>query len=178
MTALPTLSRWLLPLSLALACGRGVPEPWSERHGEQEIIVGNEGPGVPDRGRGGEGGAQPTAAQPTTTTRVTAPTPSSLPEVPERYPELEGGAPLTRCPEGTERVDKRATDHEVFCVLPGGTTRHGPYVSYWGNGQLHEVGGYRGGQRHGPWTEWFRNGKAAGTWQWDNGVPGAQVTAP
>ena len=62
-----------------------------------------------NRGRGGEGGAQPTAAQPTTTTRVTAPTPSSLPDVPERYPGSRA-ARRTRCPGGTERVDKRATD--------------------------------------------------------------------
>ena len=36
----------LLGLSV-LACGGGdeVPEPWSRREGEQEVVVGNEGPG-------------------------------------------------------------------------------------------------------------------------------------
>lgn len=167
----------LLGLSV-LACGGGddVPEPWSRREGEQEVVVGNEGPSNPSPTTTDEGTARP--AGPTTTTRVETPAPRNLPPVEESYPAVQAAKRIDLCPEGTDRVQGKGRQEEQYCVLPDTDMRHGPYMSVWGNGELHEVGVYVGGQRHGLWSEWHRSGKLAGTWRWEDGQPKGKVEAP
>jgi antitoxin component YwqK of YwqJK toxin-antitoxin module len=60
--------------------------------------------------------------------------------------------------------------------------KHGPYATYWNNGQLLSKGNYKDGEKDGPWVKYFNNGKLffkgnykddkkQGPWVWyhDNG---------
>lgn len=156
---------------LACAGGSDVPEPWSRREGEREVVVGDNGPGV---SRTDRVDAPPAPAQPTTSTRVTEAAPDHLPPVERSYPEVARTGRISACPDGTTHVvdDRRG---ESFCVLNDTDTRHGPYVRLWGNGKVHETGPYKGGQRHGEWSEYHRSGALAGTWEWTQGQPGGRV---
>lgn len=156
-----------------LACGGGdIPTPWSEREGDQDELIAADDPRVGEEAR-----PEARGARPTTTTRHQEPPPPDLPPVAERYPEVEATGQIERCPEGTTKARGGRTE-AVFCVLEGTETKHGPYVSLWGNGNTHEVGPYKAGNRHGAWTEWHRSGKVAGTWRWENGEPRGKVTDP
>lgn len=169
-----------LPLALAfaglwsLACGGSdIPTPWSEREGDQEELI------TKEEASTREAAAPPVAgAQPTTTTRQRADVPDDLPPIADGYTEVAEAKKIAGCPEGTERHRGKGRVEEQYCTLPGTDTRHGPYISFWGNGQVHEVGPYRAGQRHGQWSEWHRSGQKAGTWQWEDGEPGGKVAEP
>lgn len=165
-----------LALSVAalLACGGAdIPTPWSEREGDQEELI------TADDPRMGEAPAPASeGARPTTTTRHQEPAPMDLPPIAERYPEVEATGKLDRCPEGTRKQRGDGRGDAVYCVLEGTDTKHGPYISYWCNGNTHEVGPYKAGNRHGAWTEWHRSGKVAGTWRWEDGQPRGEVREP
>jgi antitoxin component YwqK of YwqJK toxin-antitoxin module len=60
--------------------------------------------------------------------------------------------------------------------------KDGPWVNYWGNGQLYSRGTYKDGKLHGPWVSYWENGqlsdqgtykdgKLHGPWvsYWENG---------
>jgi hypothetical protein len=66
---------------------------------------------------------------------------------------------------------------------------HGPWVTYWDNGQLRTKGTYKDEKRDGPWvTYWFngqlrtkgtyKDGKRDGPWvrYWDNGTVWSALT--
>ena len=169
-----------LPLALAaaglwiLACGGSdIPTPWSEWEGDQEELITKE-----EASTRSEPAQQPAGAHPTTTTRQRADVPDNLPDIADAYPEVAAAGSIQGCPDGTELHRGKGRQEEQYCSLTGAETRHGPYISFWGNGQVHEVGPYRGGQRHGLWSEWHRSGQKAGTWRWENGEPRGKVDDP
>ena len=54
--------------------------------------------------------------------------------------------------------------HALYCVRKaddGRELRHGPYTSWYSNGQMWEQGEYLDGAREGFWTFWHFNGKVS-----------------
>ena len=47
---------------------------------------------------------------------------------------------------------------------------HGPFKSYWDNGQLKAKGNYKGDKEHGPWAHYDDNGQLLDEGTYKNGV--------
>ena len=48
--------------------------------------------------------------------------------------------------------------------------KHGPYVTYWDNGQLMSKGTHKDGRKDGPWVTYFENGKLYDKGTYKDGV--------
>lgn len=96
-----------------------------------------------------------------------------LSEVKADYEYLEKTGKIDACPEGTTLMDKDGTDgKQSFCALSNGV-RHGPWIAYWPNGKVREVGPYVAGFRNGTFTTWNSRGKLNSRYTWTNGQVGA-----
>ena len=157
-----------LPVALALlllaglACGGGdkVPKPWVEREGQTQVVGSQSAEGEPlreplvqeaqRREVGPEGG------------------PSGIP-VEEDYSAMHDAGDLS-CPAGTDPAGEKAPGGTRFCTLPDGR-RHGPFMSWHGNGEVKEVGTYVDGMRAGLVTTWTPDGRKQSEMRWENGSP-------
>jgi antitoxin component YwqK of YwqJK toxin-antitoxin module len=46
---------------------------------------------------------------------------------------------------------------------------HGPFITFWDNGQLWRKGNFKNGEQDGPWTHYFENGVLASKGTFKNG---------
>jgi len=67
-------------------------------------------------------------------------------------------------PDGTPKVERQVID------LKGRTVPHGPYRSWFANGQLEQEGDYEGGWRSGAWKSYHENGVLAAEGAYDKGL--------
>lgn len=96
-----------------------------------------------------------------------------LGEVKSDYEYLYKTGKIDACPEGTTAQDKDGTDgKQSFCGLTNGV-RHGPWIAYWPNGKVREIGPYVAGFRNGTFTTWNNRGKLNSRYTWTNGQIGA-----
>lgn len=96
-----------------------------------------------------------------------------LGEVASDYEHLSRTGTIESCPEGTTLQEKKGTDGEqVFCGIANGV-RHGPWIAFWPNGKVREIGPYVKGFRHGSFATWNSHGKLNSRYTWTNGQIGA-----
>ena len=96
-----------------------------------------------------------------------------LADVKSDYEYLAKTGKIDACPEGTTLTDKDGTDgKQSFCALANGV-RHGPWIAYWPNGKVREIGPYVAGFRNGTFTTWNSRGKLNSRYTWTNGQVGA-----
>lgn len=96
-----------------------------------------------------------------------------LGEVQTDYEHLSKTGKIESCPEGTTLQDKDGTDgKQSFCGLENGV-RHGPWIAFWPNGKVREIGPYIKGYRNGTFTTWNKAGKVNSRYTWTNGQIGA-----
>ena len=72
------------------------------------------------------------------------------------------------CPTGTKPVVQNLPQgKEERCVLQRSGKRHGPFQTWYGNGNLRQEGNYRYGQPQGRWTYYYPNGerRMEGNWR-------------
>jgi antitoxin component YwqK of YwqJK toxin-antitoxin module len=72
------------------------------------------------------------------------------------------------CPSGTKRLAQESPEgKEERCVLRRSEKRHGPFQTWYPDGQLRQEGTYRYGQPQGRWTYYYPNGQKRmdGTWR-------------
>lgn len=112
--------------------------------------------------------------QGTTVTYVDAEIPEGavLAEVKTDYEHLYKAGAIDACPEGTTLQEKKRGDiRSSFCGLSNGV-RHGPWIDFWENGKIREIGPYVAGKRHGTFTTWDTKGKLTSRYTFENGTPG------
>lgn len=96
---------------------------------------------------------------------------TQLAEVKTDYEYLHDSGKLDACPVGTTQQEKKRGDnHSVFCGLSNGV-RHGPWIDYWQNGVVKEIGPYVAGYRQGTFTTWDQKGKLTSRYVWKDGQP-------
>lgn len=96
-----------------------------------------------------------------------------LGEVESDYERLAKTGKIESCPEGTSLKEKPGTDGpQIYCALENGV-RHGPWIAFWPNGKVREIGPYVKGFRHGTFTTWSSRGKLNSRYTWTNGQVGA-----
>ena len=96
---------------------------------------------------------------------------TQLAEVKTDYEYLHDSGKLDECPPGTTQQEKKRGDnHSIFCGLANGV-RHGPWIDYWQNGVVKEIGPYVAGYRQGTFTTWDQKGKLTSRYTWKDGQP-------
>lgn len=166
------------------ACGSGpsTPKPWSRAEGK-EVVVGDANPAdardpAARHAPAGPEPSGPAAGLARPQVQVVAPTvPTDLAPVAERADAAIAAGDITDCPAGTARTEDAGRERRVYCALPDGV-RHGPYLGWYGNGQLKEAGPYRGGLREGWWVQWDKAGAPVGEWRYAGGHPVESRKAP
>lgn len=161
--------------ALSLACGFLKPEPLPVTPDPPVELV----PAGADAG--GPGGFNAPAAGPVkliqdpqvTVVAPEIPAGIVLGEVAEDYEALGATGKIDACPEGTTLQEKSGTDGaQQFCALEN-EVRHGPWIAFWPNGKVREIGPYVKGYRHGTFTTWNSRGKLNSRYTWTNGQIGA-----
>ena len=78
------------------------------------------------------------------------------------------------CPVGATLKGETTPDsREAWCEImhEGKMVMHGPYKTWWSNGNLASVGTYKYGKMVGKWEGWFEGGRYKGSETYDdNGV--------
>jgi len=157
--------------------GEKIPTPWSKTEGREEVVGSptraddepvDEGVirGVDQDRTGSNLIAEPNVIE------VRPDVGSDLAAVEGDYAHLYEAGEVSDCPDGTSLIDDRGKGRNsaMFCALEGGV-RHGPWISYHGNGTVKEIAPYVGGQRHGQVTAWTSKGKKESTFTWEDGQP-------
>lgn len=96
---------------------------------------------------------------------------TQLADVKTDYEYLHDSGQIDACPTGTTLQEKKRGDnHSIYCGLSNGV-RHGPWMDYWANGVVKEIGPYVAGYRQGTFTTWDQKGKLTSRYTWTNGQP-------
>jgi len=157
--------------------GEKIPTPWSKTEGREEVVgsptQADDEPVDDDVIRGVD--QDRTGSKLINEPNVIEVRPdvgSDLAAVEGDYAHLFDAGEVADCPDGTSLIDNRGKGRNaaMFCALDGGV-RHGPWMSYHGNGSVKEIAPYVGGQRHGQVTAWTSKGKKESTFTWEDGQP-------